>query len=70
MFGAPTCRWLPAKSTIRTRSLLFYAPVPEDLENVDDVIFENGRIVISDHIAKKQIELPVTGFELNRPTPR
>jgi hypothetical protein len=29
MFGTPKYRWLPAKSKIKTRFLLFYAPVPE-----------------------------------------
>ncbi len=63
MFGAPTYRWLPAKATIKTRFLLFYAPIPDGFRNVDDVIFENGQIVISDRSAKKQIELPAVGTQ-------
>jgi hypothetical protein len=71
MFGTPTYRWLPARSTIKTQFLLFYAPAPEGFENVNNVIFENGRIVILDHTAKKQIELPATGgLEFNRSTHR
>ena len=29
MFGAPTYRWLPAKSTINSRFLMFYTRVPD-----------------------------------------
>lgn len=46
MFGTPTYRWLPAKSKIRTRFLLFYARVPEDFSAVADVVLENGALKI------------------------
>jgi tricorn protease-like protein len=57
MFDTPTYRWLPAKSKIKTRFLLFYAHVPEGFNKVDDVTMENGRIVITDRSAKKKVEL-------------
>jgi thymidylate kinase len=55
MFGTPVYRWLPAKSKIEF--LLFYARVPEGFQHVDDVRLENGRIVIQDRRAQRQITL-------------
>jgi hypothetical protein len=57
MFGAPTYRWLPAKSKIESRYLLFYTHAPEGFRKVDDVRLENGKLLIEDHKAKKQITL-------------
>jgi len=57
MFDTPTYRWLPAKSKIRTRFLLFYVGVPEGFNKVDDVTMKNGQIVITDRSAKKQVTL-------------
>jgi hypothetical protein len=57
MFDTPTYRWLPAKSKIRTRFLLFYTHVPEGFNKVDDVTMKNGQIVIADHSAKKEVKL-------------
>ena len=57
MFGTPTYRWLPAKSKITTRFILFYAHVPEGLQNIEDVRLENGSIVIEDRSASKQMTL-------------
>jgi len=57
MFGTPTYRWLPAKSKIESRFLLFYTRVPDGFRKIDDVRIENGRIVIEDRGAKKQITL-------------
>jgi hypothetical protein len=57
MFGTPTYRWLPAKSKIESRFLLFYARVPEGFRKVDEVRLENGRIVIEDRAAKQQVTL-------------
>lgn len=54
MFDTPTYRWLPAKSKIETRFLLFYTRVPEGFMKVDDVRLENGQIVIEDRAAQKQ----------------
>jgi len=57
MFDTPTYRWLPAKSKIESRYLLFYARAPEGFRRVDDVRLEDGKLVIEDHGAKKQITL-------------
>ncbi|MCZ2080001.1 MAG: hypothetical protein LC130_33970 [Bryobacterales bacterium] len=46
MFGAPVYRWLPAKSKITSRFILFHTQMPRDFEKVDDVAVEDGRIVI------------------------
>src|SRR5574340_883098 len=60
IFGAPVYRWLPAQARIGTRFLLFYATAPEGMRRVDDVRLENGRLVIEDRRAKKQIVLPAS----------
>jgi hypothetical protein len=57
MFGTPTYRWLPAKSKITTKFLMFYAWVPEGFTKVDDVRLENGQIVVMDRTAEKEIRL-------------
>ncbi|HTY62899.1 MAG TPA: hypothetical protein VMG30_11670 [Acidobacteriota bacterium] len=46
MFGAPTYKWLPAKSRMRTRFLLFYTKVPDNLTAVADVELEKGQLRI------------------------
>jgi hypothetical protein len=60
MFGAPVYRWLPAKSKIATRFLLFWTKAPAGMTKVDDVRLENGRIIIEDRAAQKRIELPAS----------
>ena len=57
MFGAPVYRWLPAKSKTESHFLLFYARVPEGFQHVDDITLENGRIVIEDRRAQRQVTL-------------
>jgi len=57
MFDTPTYRWLPAKSKIKTRFIIFYTHVPEGFNKVDDVAMQNGRIVITDRAANKQVTL-------------
>jgi hypothetical protein len=57
MFGSPTYRWLPAKSKIESRYLLFYVQAPEGFHRVDDVRLDGGKVIIEDHKAKKQITL-------------
>jgi hypothetical protein len=57
MFEAPTYRWLPAKSKIESRYLLFYTKAPEGFHKVDDVRLESGKLIIEDRKAKKQITL-------------
>ena len=56
MFDAPTSRWLPAKATIRSRFLLFYARTPGEFGKVASVRLENGQIMIEDD-AKHRIAL-------------
>jgi hypothetical protein len=57
MFDQPVYRWLPAKSTIRSRFLMFYARAPEGMTKVDAVKLEPGRIVIQDRAAGKSLTL-------------
>lgn len=60
MFGAPVYRWLPAHSKIESHFLMFYAHTPKGMRKIDDVRLENGRIIIEDHEAKKQMTLKVS----------
>jgi len=46
-YGAPTFRWLPAKSAVETTFVLFYAHVPEGFDKVEDAKIEKGAIVLS-----------------------
>ncbi|MFN7994858.1 MAG: hypothetical protein U0Q18_14720 [Bryobacteraceae bacterium] len=57
MFDAPTYRWLPAKSKIGSRFLMFYTHTPEGMHRVDDVQWKNGQLIIEDRAAGKQITL-------------
>ncbi len=52
MFGAPTYKWLPAKSKIRTRFLFFYTKIPADFTEVADVLLEDGQVKIKDASGK------------------
>jgi hypothetical protein len=49
LFGVPTFRWLPAKSKIESRFLLFYAKVPKGFTKIDDVTMQGGKLTIVDH---------------------
>ena len=57
MFGAPTYRWLPAKSTVTTRFLMFYTRTPDGMRRIDDVRLDKGRLVIEDRMARQQVTL-------------
>jgi hypothetical protein len=57
MFEAPVYRWLPARAKIESRFLMFYAHTPEGFHKVDDVRFENGKIIVEDRKANKQVTL-------------
>jgi hypothetical protein len=57
LFGVPAFRWLPAKSKIGSRFLMFYTQVPDGFSKVDDVRQENGRLIIEDRQSGKKVEL-------------
>jgi hypothetical protein len=57
LLDTPTYRWLPARSTIGTRFVMFYTRTPEGFTKVDDVVLENGRLTIDDRGSGKQIVL-------------
>jgi len=57
LFGTPTYRWLPAKSKLTTRFLLFYARVPPGFARVDEVRLDHGQLLIEDRAAGKQLRL-------------
>jgi hypothetical protein len=46
LFGAPTYRWLPAKSSISSTFYLFVTEVPAGWLKINDVTFENGVITV------------------------
>ncbi|MGB8013794.1 MAG: hypothetical protein WCF68_19435 [Terriglobales bacterium] len=48
MFGTLTYRWLPAKSTIASKFLMFWTGTPTGFTKIDDVRIENGVITVSD----------------------
>jgi hypothetical protein len=58
MFGVPTFRWLPAKSKIGAKFLMFYTRVPAGMSKVDDVRLEGGAVVIEDKKAGVKVTLP------------
>jgi hypothetical protein len=57
MFDTPVYRWLPAKSKIATRFILFYVQSPEGMTRVDDVRLENGKIIVEDRASGKTLTL-------------
>jgi hypothetical protein len=61
MFDTPTFRWLPAKSTLATRFLMFAARVPPGFDRVTDVRLENGKLVIEDRTRSSLLSLDYSG---------
>jgi hypothetical protein len=57
LFGTAVYRWLPARTKIESRFAMFYAHMPEGMRKVDDVRIENGKIIVTDHKANKQVSL-------------
>jgi hypothetical protein len=57
MFDTPVYRWLPAKSKISTRFLLFWVKSPEGMTRVDDVRLDNGKLIVEDRVAGKTLTL-------------
>lgn len=58
MFGAPTLTWLPAKSKLSTRFLMFVTKVPPALRKVDDVRLEGNQLIIEDKRSGQRVTLP------------
>jgi hypothetical protein len=58
MFGAPTFRWLQAKSKLDTKFLMFITKVPAGFKKTDDVRLEGGQLVIEGSGMK--VSLPVS----------
>ena len=57
LFGVPAFRWLPAKSKIGTRFLMFLTRVPDKLTKVDDVRLEGGMLTIQDKTSGASVRL-------------
>jgi hypothetical protein len=57
MFDTPVYRWLPAKSKISTRFLLFWVKSPEGMTRVDDVRLDDGKLIVEDRVAGKTLTL-------------
>jgi hypothetical protein len=61
MFGAPTFRWLPAKSRMSARFLMFASRVPPGFDRVDDVRLENGKLILSNEARSIRLTLDYSG---------
>jgi hypothetical protein len=57
LFDTPVYRWLPAKSTISSRFLMFWVRSPEGMTRVDDVRLENGKLIVEDRAEGKTLTL-------------
>ncbi len=57
LFDVPTYRWLPAKSKISAKFVMFYAAVPPGFDQVDDVRHENGHLVLTNNATNQTIRL-------------
>lgn len=57
MFGHAVFRWLPAKTTIATRFLMFLTRVPQGFARVDDVRRQAGRLVFVDRSSGLEVTL-------------
>jgi len=65
LFDTPAYRWLPAKSTIASRFLVFWTRTPAGFAKIDDVRIENGVISVFD-ASGGTLELPASlGCELS-----
>ena len=61
MFDVPAFRWLPAKSKIGARYLMFYTRVPEGFERVDELTYAEEKIALIDKKSGKQVDLSAAG---------
>lgn len=55
LFGTPTFRWLPAKTKLETRFLMFYVRVPDAFTRIDDVQVADGKLTIIDHSGQRMV---------------
>jgi hypothetical protein len=55
LFGTPTFRWLPAKAKLQTRFLFFYARVPDGFTRIDDVMLEDGKLIVIDRSGQRLV---------------
>jgi hypothetical protein len=62
LFGQPTFRWLPAKSKIENKFLIFYTKVPDDFTKIDDVTLADGKVTIVDRSGKRLVLAASKGF--------
>ncbi|HSP62530.1 MAG TPA: hypothetical protein VLQ90_06075, partial [Pyrinomonadaceae bacterium] len=63
LFGAPTYRLLPAKSKIGSRFLFFYTKTPADMQKIDDVVLEKGKLTIRYNSGKQLVLAASQGLE-------
>jgi hypothetical protein len=57
MFDTPTYRWLPAFSRIGSSFVMFYTRTPAGFTKVDDVVLENGKLIITDRSSSRTITM-------------
>jgi hypothetical protein len=57
LFDTATFRWLPARSKITSRFVMFYTKTPPGMSKIDDVRMEGGKIIIEDRAAGRQVVL-------------
>lgn len=58
LFGTAQYRWLPAKSTVVGKFLMFYSRVPDGWIGVRDVRLEGGAVVIDERSGREPLKLP------------
>jgi hypothetical protein len=61
LFDLPTFRWLPAKSRVRARFVMFYARVPEGFAQVDELEEKEGGLVVRDLRNGKVVQVKLAG---------
>lgn len=64
MFGAPTFRWLQAKSKLSARFLMFVAKVPAGFDRVDDVRLEGPSLIIENKKSNRRVTLAFSNHTL------
>ncbi len=60
-FGALLYRWLPARSKVRGRYLMFWTRTPDGFKGVDEAVWKDGVIRITDGRSGQSIELRARG---------